>query len=113
MRIPFALSFPAVLTICLLLAPKIALADSPAVGADTDERINELVGKMTLQEKLGQMSQAGFPEKPTDKLRNEIAGGRWGSFYGGAPPAMKAEIQQIALKKSRLGIPLIFGADLI
>ncbi|MGD0462138.1 MAG: beta-glucosidase BglX [Tepidisphaeraceae bacterium] len=89
------------------------VADPASDRRDVEQRINDLIAKMTLQEKLGQMSQTGFPEKLTDKVRDELRNGRWGSFYGGATPSIRAEAQHIAMKESRLGIPLIFGADLI
>ncbi len=81
-------------------------------AADIEARINELIGKMTLDEKLGQMSQASMGPL-NDKLKDEIRKGRWGSFLNAGGPAERAEIQRIALKESRLGIPLIFGRDVI
>ena len=91
----------------------IAIADPASDSRDVEKRINDLIAKMTLQEKLGQMSQMGFPQELTDKVRGELRDGRWGSFYGGASPSFKSEAQHIAMKENRLGIPLIFGADLI
>src|ERR1035441_3960248 len=67
---------------------------------------------MTLEEKLGQMSQAVFGTF-TGKTREEIRQGRWGSLYAGATPEQRAEAQRIALKETRLGIPLIFAQDVI
>ncbi|HEX4055446.1 MAG TPA: glycoside hydrolase family 3 N-terminal domain-containing protein [Tepidisphaeraceae bacterium] len=104
----------AALVLCLALLPAIAVAAAPAADRrDIEQKINTLLAHMTLAEKLGQMSQTGFPDKLTEKVKSEIRIGRWGSFYGGADPSMKAEMQRIAMKESRLGIPLIFGADLI
>ena len=104
----------AALVLCLALLPAIAVAAAPAADRhDIELKINTLLAHMTLAEKLGQMSQTGFPDKLTEKVKSEIRIGRWGSFYGGADPSMKAEMQRIAMKESRLGIPLIFGADLI
>jgi beta-glucosidase len=87
----------------------------PAAGADRDieKRINDLISQMTLDEKLGQMSQTGFPHPLTEKIKSEIRAGRWGSFYGGSNAETKAQIQGIALNESRLKIPLVFAADLI
>lgn len=99
--------------VCLTFLPAIIAADPAGDHRDVEDKINGLLARMTLEEKLGQMSQTGFPDELTDKLKNELRIGRWGSFYGGAPPSMRAEMQRIAMKESRLGIPLIFGADLI
>jgi len=113
MKIFYGIIFPAALVVLIACAPTIVVADSARDGRDVEQRINALIAKMTLQEKLGQMSQAGFPEKLTDKIKDELRHGRWGSFYGGASPSIKAEAQHIAMTESRLGIPLIFGSDLI
>jgi len=69
---------------------------------------------MTLEEKLGQMSQSTAMGTPlSDRIKAEIRQGRWGSFLNAGSPADRAEAQRIALKESRLGIPLIFGRDVI
>ena len=87
----------------------LVLAAGVARGADTEARIDALIKRMTLEEKLGQMSQRSSLEKAT----NEIRAGRWGSFLNaGTTPADRAEAQRIATKESRLGIPLIYAGDL-
>jgi beta-glucosidase len=85
------------------------------VRSDTDVegRINALISQMTLQEKLGQMSQTGFPAALSDKWKEEIRAGRWGSLYNGGTAEEKAEAQRIALTESRLHIPLIYAHDVI
>ena len=83
-----------------------------ATPAEIETKIDALIARMTLEEKLGQMSQVSLT-RLTDKTREEIRQGRWGSLYGGAAPAQWAEAQRIALKESRLGIPLIFAQDVI
>jgi beta-glucosidase len=106
MRIPSCLIW--------LSAFAIGLMSVAALAADGDEaKINNLLSQMTLEEKLGQMSQTGYPKVLTDQIKGELAAGRWGSFYGGCSAQMKAQIQQIALNQSRLKIPLIFGGDFI
>ncbi len=83
-----------------------------ATPAETERKIDALLAKMTLQEKLGQMSQAVLRDL-SDKTKEEIRQGRWGSLFGGGTPAEKAAAQRIAIRESRLGIPLIFGQDVI
>jgi beta-glucosidase len=69
---------------------------------------------MTLDEKIGQMSQSTSMASPlSDAIRQEIRGGRWGSFLNAGSPADRAEAQRIARHESRLGIPLLFGRDVI
>ncbi|HEX8201151.1 MAG TPA: glycoside hydrolase family 3 N-terminal domain-containing protein, partial [Isosphaeraceae bacterium] len=59
------------------------------------------------------MSQSVFKGGLTDQTRDEIRSGRWGSFLNLGTPEVRAEAQQIAREESRLGIPLIFGQDVI
>src|SRR5262249_5563035 len=96
-----------------ITAPAWQLVRAQTTDADIEHRIEALVGRMTLEEKLGQMSQTTFPKPLTEKVRQEIRKGRWSSFFNGGTPEEKAELQRIALKESRLGIPLIFGHDVI
>ncbi len=85
-----------------------------ATPADIDRRIDDLLKRMTLEEKLGQMSQSTSMNTPiSDEIKNEIRKGRWGSFLNAGSAADRAEAQRIARKESRLGIPLIFGRDVI
>jgi beta-glucosidase len=88
-------------------------AQPPASSADSERRIEALLAKMTLEEKLGQMSQTTFPKELTEQAKAELRKGRWGSFLNGGTPEEKAQVQRIARTESRLGIPLIFGHDVI
>ncbi len=85
MKIFHRLVFPVALVALITHAPSMVIADSANETPDIEVRINDLLARMTLREKLGQMSQTGFPEKLTDKIKGELRSGRWGSFYGGAP----------------------------
>ena len=89
----------------------LTLAGAPAPN-NIERRIDALLARMTLEEKLGQMSQATFPEGFPEKTKDEIRKGRWGSFLNGGTLEQKAEAQRIA-KESRLGIPILFGQDVI
>lgn len=83
---------------------------------DTQDRepfINGLLKKMTLQEKIGQMSQfAGRNGLPED-LKDAIRQGKVGSILNETDIATLNEIQRIAIEESRLGIPVIIGRDVI
>ena len=82
---------------------------------EVEKGIDALLERMTIEEKLGQMSQlgglaeGGIPER----IREEIRRGRWGSILNAGGFAERAEAQRIARKESRLGIPVIFGRDVI
>ncbi|HEV2202000.1 MAG TPA: beta-glucosidase BglX [Bryobacteraceae bacterium] len=81
---------------------------------EIEKRIATLLARMTLDEKLGQMSQSTAMKSPiSNRIKDEIRHGRWGSFLNAGAPADRAEAQRIAMQESRLGIPLIFGRDVI
>jgi beta-glucosidase len=82
-----------------------------AAQGDIETRINALLTRMTLEEKLGQMSQNAMTGL-SNELKAEIARGRWGSLFNGGTLAEKAEAQRIALG-THTGIPIIFGQDVI
>jgi len=76
------------LVVALLAAGSLSLR--AATPAETERKIDALLAKMTLQEELGQMSQAVLRDL-SDKTKEEIRQGRWGSLFGGATPAEKAD----------------------
>jgi beta-glucosidase len=88
-----------------------------AVGAQNatniEPRVEGLLARMTLDEKIGQMSQSTAMATLSDQIKAEIRAGRWGSFLNAGSPADRAEAQRIATKETRLGIPLLFGRDVI
>jgi len=79
-----------------------------------DARVAELLRRMSVVEKVGQMCQAnasgGFaPDYLGDRLRT----GGLGSILNNVDPAQVNELQRIAVEESRLGIPLLVGRDVI
>lgn len=80
------------------------------------EQANKLLAAMTLEEKAGQLSQYfslnGTPEQ-TEFIEAEIRAGRAGSLLFVTYPAEINRLQRMAVEESRLGIPLLFGADVI
>src|SRR5947209_6850686 len=115
MRFPAGRSYPTMFQPprgTWLLAAAALLRAAPA--PDMEQRISALLARMTLDEKIGQMSQSTSLRTPiSDPIKDEIRRGRWGSFLNAGSPADRAEAQRIALKESRLGIPLVFGRDVI
>jgi beta-glucosidase len=77
-----------------------------------DSRVNELLARMTLREKIGQMCQQNLGGPPTPQHQSAVAEGMVGSFLN-ARKEDRNELQRIAVEKSRLGIPIIFGRDVI
>jgi beta-glucosidase len=79
-----------------------------------EAKIDNLLAKMTLEEKVGQMSQVSrFGEDGPNDIENEVRKGNTGSFLNIADVQQRNRLQKIAVEESRLGIPLIFGYDVI
>ena len=76
-------------------------------------RIETLLARMTLPEKLGQMSQLSVGFQPVPECRQAAREGRVGSFINCTAAELRNELQRIAVEQSRLGIPLLFGRDVI
>lgn len=71
--------------------------------------LHELLGKMTLEEKVGQLTQVNAH----DSLPVWIQKGQVGSILNEVNPATIAAYQRIAREDSRLGIPLLVARDVI
>ena len=88
---------------------------SGASDAAAAERfVDQLLRKMTLEEKLGQMTQIAL-NGPADPVTPEehAQRGEVGSFLFVKDPARVSQLQHAAVEGSRLHIPLIFGFDVI
>ena len=75
--------------------------------------VASLLAGMTLDEKLGQLTQAPLNQPltiPPDRLASE---GKVGSFLFITDAARINQLQHLAVDKSRLHIPLLFGFDVI
>ncbi|HWZ50460.1 MAG TPA: beta-glucosidase BglX [Granulicella sp.] len=75
--------------------------------------VRDLLGKMTLEEKIGQMSQVALNTKqdvPPEELARK---GKIGSFLFITDAAEINRLQHIAVEQSRLHIPILFGFDVI
>ncbi|HWN07069.1 MAG TPA: glycoside hydrolase family 3 N-terminal domain-containing protein [Steroidobacteraceae bacterium] len=83
-----------------------------------DARVEALLRKMTLEEKVGQLVQysAGQPTGPgtgrTD-YEDMIAKGQIGALFNISTAKETNAYQRIAVEKSRLKIPIVFGLDVI
>ncbi|WP_460621635.1 beta-glucosidase BglX [Hymenobacter tenuis] len=108
-----------------LLTPQLQASQSAAattLTADDDQKMNkfisDLMQKMTLEEKIGQLNliTVGFdvtgPVVSKDVDAN-IRKGNVGSVLNTFTPKAARKLQEMAVKESRLHIPLIFGYDVI
>jgi beta-glucosidase len=76
--------------------------------------IRELVSRMTLAEKVGQLQQVqGGNGHVPDHLRDALREGRVGSVLNEVHVGTVNELQRIAVEESRLGIPLLVARDVI
>ncbi|MEV5717100.1 glycoside hydrolase family 3 N-terminal domain-containing protein [Amycolatopsis mediterranei] len=86
---------------------------SPAAAAEEtaarDRRVEALLKKMTLAEKIGQLQLVG--DEAT--ARAALADGRLGGVFSVVGAAKLNALQRLAVERTRLGIPLIFGLDVI
>ena len=87
---------------------------------ELNAKVDALLKKMTLDEKIGQLVQfsAGFATGPGSEGKNQhfdelVAKGQVGSFLNVVGADATNHYQHIAMDKSRLHIPLIFGLDVI
>lgn len=83
-----------------------------------DKFIDSLMSKMTLREKLGQLNLPTGGDLTTGAVRNTalenlIDKGELGGFFNVKGAEKIRDFQRRAVEKSRLGIPLIVGADII
>lgn len=91
-------------------------------GAQQDAKmkafIDALMKKMTLQEKIGQLNLPGSGDIVTGQAGNsdiakKIEEGKVGGLFNIKSMAKIKEVQKLAVERSRLKIPLIFGMDVI
>ncbi len=99
----------------LLLAQEqnVPRATAPADDAKASRFVSDLLSKMTLEEKLGQMSQISYKDAHSVSHEERILKGQTGSFLFLTDPVEINRLQHIAVEQTRLHIPLIFGYDVI
>jgi beta-glucosidase len=97
----------------------------PRAGEDWPEylpsapvpRVEALLEQMTLAEKVGQMTQLSLFENQedadVDRMLDAVRQGKVGSFLNAPDRDTRNELQRAAVETSRLGIPLLFGRDVI
>ena len=95
-------------------APFAALAQQTPLADDAIEaRVVELVSRMTIEEKIGQMVQVHYPGEVSAHMRGAIEAGQVGSLLNVVDADEANEFQRIATEESRLGIPLLLARDVI
>lgn len=90
------------------------------------DRIETLLARMTLEEKVGQLGVFADMVRPfapdvnpeanvrnAEQVLEQVRAGRVGCLFNGVGAALGREIQRVAVKESRLGIPVALAADVI
>ena len=80
------------------------------LGESLERRVDELLSRMTLAEKIGQMGQVNWD---APDLHKAIREGRVGSVINLVDVDAINHLQKLATEESRLGIPLLIGRDVI
>ena len=87
--------------------------DYGAEQAGVEEKVEALLGQMTLEEKVGQMVQISIDGPGREKAEARIRAGQVGSVLNTYGAAEINHLQRLAVEESRLGIPLLIGNDVI
>lgn len=101
-----------ILTVLFLATIVLAflMCNSSNQSDSTDTKVDGLIKRMTLDEKIGQLVQKNGDQSNLDLL---IEQGKVGSVLNLVNPADVNKVQRIAVEKSRLGIPLLIGRDVV
>ncbi len=99
-----------VLLLFIFVASTVLMAQDTGAKIDYEARMQTLLQQMTLEEKIGQLHQVSGLVPGYEQLIRE---GKVGSFLNLPGVQIYNKLQELAVKESRLGIPLIFGLDVI
>ena len=107
---------PLLFIFLVLLAVNALSQSSPVTQAEAHRRAEALLKQMTLDEKVGQMNQSSgvvMPMLGSTKPDDLIVQGRVGSILWLIDVKEINRLQHLAVEKSRLHIPILFGYDVI
>jgi beta-glucosidase len=110
-------------------AQRVRPSNAQLVGPNIERRVNELLGRMTLDEKIGQLVQYSATEATTAASTAALnvnppgpngidsyqlaESGKLGSMLNTVGQQLTNHFQHAAVDQTRLHIPLLFGADVI
>lgn len=99
---------------CLLLLPLASCKQEADVKGDPviEEKVEALLSRMTLEEKIGQMNQVSSYGNIED-MGALIRKGEVGSILNEVDLTRINALQRVAMEESRLGIPLLMARDVI
>lgn len=104
---------------CLIFSCNTPQKDSIQTNKNQFERqVDSILSLMTIEEKIGQLNLPSAGDITTGQAKSsniakKIEEGKVGGLFNIKSVAKIKEVQKIAVEKSRLKIPLIFGMDII
>jgi len=107
------------ISLSILTVASVSAKDTPKRSPqDMDKFITELMNKMTIEEKIGQLNLPVTGEITTGQAKSsdvakKIEQGLVGGLFNLKGVEKIRDVQKLAVENSRLGIPLIFGMDVI
>lgn len=103
-----------------LYAALIGLCGCTSGGSEMDKFVSDLMGRMTMEEKIGQLNLIVCPDfvsgqisDNSSAIHQQLKEGALGGLFGFRNAEYIHSIQKEAVENSRLGIPLIFGYDVV
>jgi beta-glucosidase len=104
------------LAVCLLFI--LSCTSSEKKTSNLDQRVDSLLKLMTLEEKIGQLTLYTSDYDVTGPhirpgYMKDLKEGKVGSIFNALGADYTRKLQEIAVKETRLGIPLLFGYDVI
>jgi beta-glucosidase len=105
--------------IYLILGLTICTAASVLQAQAQIPEVEELLSKMTLEEKIGQLNLVtpgggvATGSVVSEDVEAKIKEGNVGGIFGVSSPEKVRQAQKLAVENSRLGIPLLIGSDVI
>ncbi|MFA0962310.1 glycoside hydrolase family 3 N-terminal domain-containing protein [Roseivirga sp. BDSF3-8] len=114
----YILFFAGLFFICLPGCQSDAQPRKTGIAQGGNDFIDSLMAEMTLEEKIGQLTlyTSGWDVTgPTlnDDYKQELVSGRVGGLFNAHTVGYARDLQRMAVEETRLGIPLLFGYDVI
>ena len=103
----------------ILLFAGCGIPTSNSGDSEMDAYVSDLMGKMTVQEKIGQLNLVTpgggvlTGSVVSTDVESKIKEGKVGGIFGVYGPEKTRQAQKLAVEESRLGIPMLFGSDVI
>jgi len=102
-----------VFSICLFFISSVGCTEAKNLkGGQMEKKVEDLLSKMTIEEKVGQMNQISSSAN-LEEMSRTIMKGEVGSILNEIDPIRVNALQRLAVEESRLGIPLLIARDVI